>query len=151
MFRMFFFAITISSMLVSCDVRKKDKMATAVKQEVKDPTTVQIIDSLYNFGKTKEGEIVQYSYRFKNTGNKPLIVSNVHASCGCTVPEKPEKPIMPGETGFILVKFDSNHRPGEVHKTIAVTSNANPPFTDLVLKGTVIGKDQDEQDSVKGK
>jgi hypothetical protein len=151
MFRMFFLAITIGSILVSCDVRKKDKTAPGMNQEVKDPTTVQIIDSLYNFGETKEGEIVQYNFRFKNTGDKPLIVSDVHASCGCTIPEKPEKPIMPGETGFILVKFDSNHRPGEVHKTITVTSNANPPFTDLVLRGTVIGKDRDEQDSAKGK
>ncbi|MEO8772503.1 MAG: DUF1573 domain-containing protein [Ferruginibacter sp.] len=149
MFKIFFLAITISSMLVSCDVRKKDKMGMTAKQEIKDPTTVKIIDSLYNFGKTKEGEIVQYSYRFKNTGDKPLIVSDVHASCGCTIPEKPEQPIMPGETGFIRIKFDSNHRPGEVHKTISVASNANPPFTDLVLRGTVIGKDQEDKDSAK--
>src|SRR3954463_12290856 len=102
MFRLIFFAGVFCTMLVSCDVRKKDKQAAPfiAKQEIKDPTTVQIIDSLYDFGKTNEGEIVQYSYRFKNTGNKPLIITEAHASCGCTVPEKPDKPIMPGETGF---------------------------------------------------
>ena len=69
-------------------------------QEIKDPTTVQMIDSVYDFGQYDEGEIVEYSYQFKNTGNKPLVVSNAHASCGCTVPEKPEKPIIPGEMGL---------------------------------------------------
>lgn len=144
MFKAILLTCTIGTLLAGCDVRKKDKLAASVvKQEMKDPTTVQIIDSLYDFGQTTEGEIVQYNYRFKNTGNKPLIITDVHASCGCTVPEKPEKPIMPGEIGFILVKFNSDHRPGETHKTVSVGSNANPPFTDLVLKGTVIGKEKE--------
>lgn len=145
MYKAIFLAATTAILLVSCDVRKKDKMAPPMaKQEIKDPTTVQIIDSLYDFGKTTEGEVVQYSYRFKNTGEKPLIITDAHASCGCTVPEKPEKPIMPGEIGFILVKFNSEHRPGEAHKTITVSSNANPPFPELILKGTVIGKTKEE-------
>ena len=54
--------------------------------------------------------------------------------------EKPEEPVKPGEMGFIKVKFNSENRPGEVHKSVTVTSNANPPFNDLLLKGTVIGK-----------
>ena len=145
MLKAIFFATACCAMLVGCDVRKKDKQAqlSTVKQEIKDPTTVQIIDSVYDFGSTNEGEVVQYSYRFKNTGNKPLVVNNVSASCGCTVPEKPEKPIMPGEVGFILVKFNSDKRPGEANKTISVSSNANPPFPELLLKGTVVGKDKE--------
>jgi hypothetical protein len=124
-----------------CDVRKKDKKANIPPQEeMKDPTTVQIIDSVYDFGKVAEGEIVEYSYRFKNTGTHPLVVTNVSASCGCTVPEKPEAPIKPGEIGFIKVKFNSENRPGQAHKTVTVTSNANPPFKELLLKGEVIGK-----------
>ena len=134
---------TITGALISCDVRKKDKQAAipaALPQEIKDPTTVQVIDTVYDFGTTNEGDIVQYSYRFKNTGNKPLVVSDVHASCGCTVPEKPEQPILPGELGFISVKFNSEHRPGEARKTITVNSNAQPAFPELLLKGTVVGK-----------
>lgn len=147
MYKLLFLTATISTLLTGCDVRKNDKMASPVaKQEPpKDPTTVQLIDSLYDFGKTTEGEIVQYSYRFKNTGDKPLVVSDVKASCGCTVPEKPEKPIMPGETGFILVKFNSENKPGEIHKTVTVTANTNPPFPSLVLKGTVIGREKDKE------
>ncbi|HAO04734.1 MAG: DUF1573 domain-containing protein [Chitinophagaceae bacterium] len=126
----------------SCDVRKRDKLANESSAQnmpvIKDSTTVQIIDSSYNFGKITDGEIVAYNFRFKNTGSKPLIIVNTAASCGCTVPEKPDQPVLPGETGFIKVKFDSHNRVGQAHKTIAVTSNANPPFTDLVLTGEVV-------------
>lgn len=131
-------------MMNSCDVRKKDQQATEktgdiLKQEDK-PSTVEIIDSVYNFGKITEGEMVEFSYRFKNTSNNPLVVTNVSASCGCTVPEKPEAPIMPGEIGFIKVKFNSENRPGEAHKTVTVMSNANPAFPTLLLTGDVLPK-----------
>ncbi len=138
-----FFAIAIILMM-SCDVRRKDVAAPEKKLteqvELKDPTTVQIIDSSYDFGKTTDGEIVQFSYRFKNIGSKPLIITNAAASCGCTVPEKPEQPIQPGETGFIKVKFNSEGRVGKAHKTINVTSNALPAFPELLLTGEVVAK-----------
>lgn len=127
--------------IVSCDVRRKDKIADDAETQkalaLKDSTTVQIIDSAYNFGSVADGEKVEYSYRFKNTGNKPLVIVQATASCGCTVPQKPEKPILPGEVGFIKIVFDSKGRVGEAHKTISVTSNANPEFTPLILTGTV--------------
>ncbi len=135
-------------LLASCDVRKKDKIATQNnlnKQiEIKDPTTVQVIDTAYNFDKVTEGEIVTYNYRFVNTGKKPLIVTNASASCGCTVPEKPEKPIAPGDTGFIKVKFNSEHRVGMAHKTVTVSSNAEPAFPELLLRGEVVAKKEDK-------
>lgn len=130
--------------LMSCNVRNKkvvEKNEPLTQQiEIKDPTTVQVIDSSYNFGKVEEGEVVEYNYRFKNTGSKPLIVTNVTASCGCTVPEKPEQPIKAGETGFIKVKFNSDHRVGTAHKTVTVSSNAEPTFPELLLTGEVTAK-----------
>ncbi len=107
-------------------------------QAFKDSTTVQMIDSAYNFGKVTDGEKVEYNFRFKNTGKNPLIVSNATASCGCTVPEKPEEPIKPGETGFIKVVFNSQGRVGDVHKEVTVTSNAYPAFPVLELKGQIL-------------
>lgn len=133
----------LSILLVSCDFRKKkdNKGLTATDlQMLSKPTTVQVIDSIYDFGKVNEGELVQYNFRFRNTGKNPLVIQNVSASCGCTVPEKPEKPIQPGEIGFIKVTFNSERRPGEVNKAISITSNADPEFYELYLKGTVIGK-----------
>ena len=135
------FFLLASATVASCNVRHKNKIADDIETQkvlaLKDSTTVQIIDSAYNFGKVTEGEKVEYSYRFKNTGKKPLVVVQATASCGCTVPQKPEKPILPGEIGFIKIVFDSKGRVGQAHKTISVTSNANPEFTPLVLTGTV--------------
>lgn len=136
----------VSLFIISCDVRTKDKidnnlLADAKKTEAAaPPTTVQMIDTVYDFGNVTEGENVEFSYRFKNTGTNPLIVTNVSASCGCTVPEKPEAPIKPGETGFIKVKFNSEGRPGATHKTVTVLSNAAPLFPELLLKGEVLPK-----------
>ena len=144
---LYFYNIAFVILFCSCDIRKNDKSlekksATASNENKTDahPNSVQIIDSVYDFKKIKEGDIVEFNYRFKNTGNNTLIVTEAQASCGCTVPEKPEHPIAPGEIGFIKVKFNSDHRPGENHKTIIVTSNARPEFPVLLLKGTVIGK-----------
>lgn len=134
--------LLVSGTLISCDVKRKDKNAIdADIQKVlasKDSTTVQIIDTAYNFGKVTDGEKVAYSYRFRNTGTKPLVVVQASASCGCTVPQKPEKPIMPGEIGFIKIVFDSKGRVGQAHKTITVESNANPGFPPLILTGDVV-------------
>lgn len=137
------FVATISFLFfTSCDVRNKNKVKidTIAVIDSMQETSVTMIDSVYDFGKVVYGEIVEYNYRFKNSGTKPLIISNVSASCGCTVPEKPEAPIQPGETGFIKVKFNSDKRIGEAHKTITVQSNANPSFPQLLLKGTVTAK-----------
>lgn len=144
MTKYFLFLITAISFF-SCDVRRKDKIADdnlkLYEKLMKDSTTVQMIDSVFDFGKVTDGEKVQYNYRFKNTGAKPLVVTNATASCGCTVPQKPEKPILPGETGFIKIVFDSKGRVGTAHKTINVISNAYPAFPELTLTGEVVKKE----------
>jgi len=135
--------LLVAGVLLSCDMRRKDKImddaSTQNELALKQTTTVEIIDSAYNFGKVSDGEKVEYNYRFKNSGKNPLVIINATASCGCTVPQKPEKPIMPGEMGFIKAIFDSKGRVGEVHKTINVTSNASPGFPELLLTGEVTG------------
>ena len=136
--------LLLAAIISSCDIRKKDTSTKALlseKNKIDSPTTVQLIDSIYDFGKVKEGEIVEYNFRFKNNGNYPLIIQDAVASCGCTVPEKPDHPIAVGEIGFIKVKFNSDRRPGEAHKSITITSNAIPEFPTLYIKGTVLGKE----------
>ena len=136
--------LLLPCLLFSCDIRnnnKKDVQASEqTKQAVNDSTTVEIIDSVYNFGKITDGENVEFNYRFRNTGTKPLIILTATASCGCTVPEKPEEPIKPGETGFLKVVFNSQGRVGDAHKEINVTSNAKPAFPVLHLRGEVLAK-----------
>ena len=76
-------------------------------------------------------------FKFKNTGDAPLIISNVKSSCGCTIPKKPKEPIMPGDTGEIEVKYDTK-RVMPIRKTITVLSNAQTPTVALKIKGNVI-------------
>ena len=136
-----FLILLAGAILISCDVRKNDKVVDDAVQQMedakKDTTTVQLIDSVYNFGTIAEGEKVTYSFRFKNSGTKPMVITNTSASCGCTVPEKPEKPIMPGETGSIKVVFNSKGKLGHNEKNITVMANTNPAFPLLVLTGDV--------------
>jgi uncharacterized protein DUF1573 len=135
-------SLCICCLIFSCNIRntknKQDVMAGNTTAQFTDTTTVQLIDSAYNFGNVTDGDKVEYSYRFRNTGDKPLIIASAVASCGCTVPEKPEEPIKPGEVGFLKVVFNSKGRVGEVHKTITVTSNAYPKFPELKLTGQVV-------------
>lgn len=91
----------------------------------------------YNFGKIAPGEKVHYSYNFKNTGKSPLIISNATATCGCTVPEIPKEPILPGASGTIKVVFDSQGKFGMQDKVITVISNANPTTAELHLTGEI--------------
>lgn len=135
---------------MSCNERKNDKIAanapnlngTTKNQPTTDSTTVQALDTLYDFGTIKEGEKAEFSFRFKNTGTKPLIIENASASCGCTVPEWSTEPIKPGEIGFIKVVFNSKGKVGPNTKNVTVISNAYPSFPMLLLKGEVVAEKQ---------
>ena len=133
--------LLVSSTFIACNVRRNDKVVDdAVKQSATamlDTTMVQLIDSVYNFGKITDGEKVTFNFRFKNVGAKPLVITSTSASCGCTVPEKPERPVLPGETSFIKVVFNSKGKTGHNEKNITVMANTNPAFPQLVLTGDV--------------
>ena len=86
-------------------------------QEIKFET--EYID----YGKIAQNSNGERTFVFTNTGDKPLIIRNVQSSCGCTIPKKPSKPIMPGEKGEIKVKYDTK-RIGGFYKQITVFSNA---------------------------
>ena len=92
------------------------------------------------------GEIVKGSngirvFEFTNTGDAPLIITRVYSSCGCTIPKKPEAPIMPGEKGIIEVKYDTE-RLGPIRKTITVYSNAKESIKAIKIKGLVVASSQ---------
>ncbi|MCB0424727.1 MAG: DUF1573 domain-containing protein [Mangrovimonas sp.] len=90
-----------------------------------------------DYGTIEKGADGVRTFEFTNTGDAPLIISNVKSSCGCTVPEWPKTAIMPGDNGQIKVKYDTN-RVNPIRKTITVTSNAETPTIALKIKGEVI-------------
>lgn len=77
-------------------------------------------------------------FKFKNTGNAPLIINRVQASCGCTTPNWTREPVLPGKMGNVTVSYNPVNRPGAFIKSIAVYSNASTAPTVLTIKGEVI-------------
>ena len=91
----------------------------------------------HNYGTLQKGGDGNCEFTFTNEGNEPLILSNVKASCGCTTPSWTKEPIMPGKTGTIKVRYNTNNV-GGFTKTITVTSNAiDSPRVTLKIKGKV--------------
>ena len=86
-------------------------------------TTIEFSEAVQNLGKVNNGKVVNIEYHFTNTGSELLIIKDVSASCGCTVPEKPQEPIKPGEGGVIKATFDSRNREGMNHKVLTVYAN----------------------------
>ncbi|MCB0494735.1 MAG: DUF1573 domain-containing protein [Cyclobacteriaceae bacterium] len=95
----------------------------------------------HDFGKLNEGDVVTYSYKFKNTGEAPLIIEGVRPSCGCTAPNWTKTPIPVGGEGVVDVKFDSKGKHNAQNKTVTVTANTWPKQTVLRFKTFVTPKD----------
>ena len=85
--------------------------------------TISFDKTTYDYGTVKNGADGHRFFTVKNTGDKPLIISRVQASCGCTTPEVPKDPIMPGKKGKITLKFDSSNFDGLVNKQAEIYAN----------------------------
>ncbi|NME72199.1 DUF1573 domain-containing protein [Flammeovirga aprica] len=81
-------------------------------------------EKTYEFGDIHQGDVVEHTFKFSNTGDTPLVITNVTTTCGCTAPKWPKEPIQPGDSGEILVKFNSRGKRGVQNKPITVYSNA---------------------------
>jgi len=112
--------------LISFSINAQDKVA---KIKFKTDTV--------DYGTIEKGADGLRIFEFTNTGDAPVIVSKVTSSCGCTVPKWSQEPILPGKTGEIQVKYDTN-RVNPIRKTITVISNADTPTVALKIKGEVI-------------
>ena len=108
-------------------------------QEPNTKPHVQFDELVHDYGQILQGANGNYSFKFKNTGKEPLIIQNVQATCGCTIPKKPNQPILPGETSEITVTYDT-HRLGFFQKNLTVISNADNANVVLTIKGEVKAK-----------
>ena len=141
--KLFLGLLLAGTTLVACNQTKPTDAASA------DGTTTTVnanapvmkfeFDS-HDFGKVKDGDKVTYDFKFTNTGQSPLIITNATASCGCTVPEWPKEPVQPGQGGKIKVTFDSANKAGLQDKQITVTANTSPAQNVVHLVGEVLTK-----------
>lgn len=92
----------------------------------------------HDFGVINEGDIVETVFKFTNSGKSELIITSAKGSCGCTVPEWPKQPIMPGETGEIKVKFNSYKKPNLQQKQVTLVTNTENGKEILKIKAQVI-------------
>jgi len=119
-------AFAFAACIISCDYADKTPNGSTATQQPMDSTkftTIQWIDSVKDYGKITEGQKLDVSFRFKNTGDKPLIIRSVRPSCGCTAAEPPKEPVAPGAIGTIQASFNSQGREGLNKKDIYVEAN----------------------------
>lgn len=118
------------------DIKKEEEARLKLDSETK--TTMKFDRKYHDFGNVNQGEDNTTTFIVTNTGNKPLIIEDVAASCGCTTPQKPEKPILPGKTDKITVTFKAKpEQKNEVIKTVTVTANTDPIVEKLEIRAFV--------------
>jgi hypothetical protein len=122
-----FIFLAIAMAMLACQQRTAKTAGEQGVNPIEDSanfTTIKWIDSTYkDLGTVKEGPEVEVAYKFKNVGDKPLIIASVQPTCVCTITETPKEPFAPGEEGTIKAKFTTNGHVGTNNKTINVAAN----------------------------
>ena len=125
-----FTLMLLTAGVMSAPTQKKGAIITVVDNAI-----------VHDFGKIKEADgAVSHTFKIKNEGDEPLVITRSGASCGCTTPSSIKEPIAPGKTGELTVKFDPTGRPGPFTKTISVYSNGKTGSFILTIKGDVTAK-----------
>ena len=139
----YLFLCLLSSVLVACNISEsKEQKAQAptekgaafasegreVVADSSKHTTLEWLDPVeQNLGSIEKGQIAEITWKFKNTGDQPLFITNVRAGCGCTTPDVPKEPIAPGGESEIKAKFNSSNFTGHVSKEVFVQANNKNP------------------------
>ncbi|MBI4930722.1 MAG: DUF1573 domain-containing protein [Bacteroidetes bacterium] len=114
-------------------------------QEKRQGAFLNVKDPKYNFGFVKQGTVVKIEYFFENSGTDTLHFSNVEVTCGCTVADFPHYPIKPGDSGVILITFNTKEKFDRQDRTVQVISNASNSPTKLRFKGVILENKSDKE------
>lgn len=141
------YTLLICSFLSACGQDATDKSistneisnsASSEGGNTSQAANIQFEESEFDFGKIIQGEKVSHAFYFRNTGKKNLIISTAAGSCGCTVPDYPKEPILPGQSGKVDVVFNSEGKSGLQEKTITIVTNCEPATRILRIKTEII-------------
>ncbi len=128
---------------ITTDIVNNPNSASGEQDTINMPK-IKFTEEVYEFGSISQGEKVKHTFNFTNVGKKDLVISSARASCGCTIPDWPRKPIKPGEKGEINVVFNSEGKKGNIHKRITVVANTQPSTNIVAIKGEVIAPSDDQ-------
>lgn len=133
---------------VSCNSTedKRIQQMVEVKKDTTNYTQIQWIDTLINIGTLKQGEKSTITFTCKNIGTKPLLLTDVAPTCGCTVADYTKEAILPGKTGMVKANFDSKKFCGQINKTVIANSNTtNRPKQHLQFTGNIINCESNDK------
>jgi hypothetical protein len=128
--------ITNPELVNNADIIRNPASAKTPKDTSK-VAKLAFAETHFNFGGVRSGVVVEHEFSFTNTGKVPLVISHAESTCGCTVPEWPKKPVMPGESGVLKVKFNTLGKDGDQSKPVTITANTIPAETKVYIEGFV--------------
>jgi hypothetical protein len=118
-------------------MNQQQNQATPANVDAENAPAFAFNNEKHDFGTIQQGDKPETEFEFTNTGKSPLIITQARGSCGCTVPEWPNEPIAPGETGKIKVIFDSTGKSGRQSKTVTLTANTVPNTKVLTITADI--------------
>lgn len=133
----------MNDLTVRTERRNPNNSLLSQQPEGKYPV-ITFKETTFDFGTIHEGDVVDHVFEFENTGDFPLVIQKATATCGCTVPEWPKKPIKVGEKGVIKVKFNSFNKKNKQTKYVTILANTKPSQTRLKITGMVIPKEENK-------
>ena len=113
--------------------------------EVVPGPVIKFEEPTYDFGDINQGDKVEHTFAFENTGNEPLLITDVRVTCGCTATEWPREAVIPGGKSNITVQFNSAGKKGIQKKVVTIISNAVSPLNQITITTNVIVKDKDTE------
>lgn len=116
-------------------------VVSRAERPTREPARIVFEETSFDYDTIQQGDVVEYEFKFKNEGQRPLTIKDVKGSCGCTIGSYPFLDIAPNEESSIKARFDSKGKQGPQFTTITVYSNANPKGDVLSLKGVVMLND----------
>ena|SRR5260221_11268049 len=123
-----------------------------VRVEAQTPAasaTIAWEKNIHDFGDILQGEKVEHTFKFVNTGTEPLVITNVQVTCGCTTPKGwPRDPINQGEKAEIIVQFNSAGKIGRQNKVVTVVSNAIGGNSQITFSANVLEKKINEKKAI---
>lgn len=138
--------IVVSMLIVAAcrqDGDNKEMNNNSPEVTTVNETKIEFESDTHDFGTVDAGPVLTHKFRFTNTGDSELIIRNVSASCGCTVPKWSKEPVKPGEQGEIEVHFNTAGRYGGQHKTVTIYANVPGSEVELNFRAEIINPDEE--------